>query len=340
VIRTLDTTPRTATEVFWISEHDEPEPWWNPESVVGERDIAGPMDGPVLVWDERVGDEAEITTLLEGYFAGNLAAWSPPERTERNTAGLGVVSDDEFWAVIEVLNVTTREKTIDAAARSLAERDEDFVLRWHETLSLKAVALDEAIGAANLYDAGQSMALHLLGATIARGPDIYAAVLADPEAFDATWLNDASSLVLFIGAFALHRKVGGDVAVTTSFTPVHERILRAWDAEARQRDEHRLRLSPNPDSLRERVFHLGRALVVLDHGVHLRVIIAEDQPGAEDNRPGLRVALEAFGGRVCSPVETSEGGWSGIGGGPVLVVKRRFSGTREEYLARFVQPER
>ncbi|MGC4173886.1 hypothetical protein [Demequina sp.] len=338
MVRTLTTTARTATETFWLDGLGEAESWWSPASVIAERDVSGPAEGPILLWDEVVGNEPHVTALLDGYFAGNLAAWCPPTQTERDTTGLKPVDDDEFWGVIEILGGKTWEKTIDAAARSLATRDEEFVLRWQETTALKAVALDEQFRKVDEDHAGFPTALAVLGATIARGPETYESVRADPDTFDAKWLNDAASGVLFVGSLALRRKLGEDVHVTTSFTPLHMRLLRAWEAEIDEREAESRRLSPDPESLRWKTFHAGRALIREGGDVRLRIVIAEDLPGAGDHRNGLREALESFGGSLCSPVETQEGGLSGIGSGPVFEVKRRFTGTRDEYLGRFVRP--
>ncbi|PPF26316.1 MULTISPECIES: hypothetical protein [unclassified Rathayibacter] len=134
-----------------------------------------------------------------------------------DASGLEPLSDAEFWPVIDVLGGKLWQKTIASAERELARREDQQILRWAETVGLKALQLNSVI------DFGGD-ALWCLGATIGKGQAVFEAVQTDADTFDPRWWNDSSLSVLFIGSGALERR-HGPLIVTTSFTPTHKHLM-------------------------------------------------------------------------------------------------------------------
>ena len=137
--------------------------------------------------------------------------------TTYDASGLEPLSDAEFWPVIDLLGGRFWQKTIESTERELARRDDQQILRWEETVGLKALALD------NVIDFGVD-ALWAIGATIGKGQVIFEAVLADADVFEPKWMNDNSWSVLTIGSGALWRR-HGEVEIVTSFTPTRSRLF-------------------------------------------------------------------------------------------------------------------
>ena len=76
-----------------------------------------------------------------------------------------------------------------------------------------------------------------------------------------------------------------------------------------------------------------RALVHVDGGVRVRIALASSPD--DDFGPGHAArALEAFGGKVCSAIDRIPYGHPM--NADFFTIKRKFRGTREEYLSRYV----
>jgi hypothetical protein len=327
-IRTLEQSPRLAREAFTIVVGEDAGPARDGE--LGRQRFRGRAGGPLLLWEEQVGVIADLPTLEERLIAGDVDAWQPESPLERVDArGLDPLPEDEFWPVIDALGGRTWDRTVAAAERALAAHDEEFILRWSETSARKALRLLDALGAG-------SESLWELGAVLARGRDVYESVVADPALLDPRWLGDGSigPLVLGTGALNRRRRLPYDrmVLVTTSFSRTHgllvDGIEAAGETPPRAVDASRTRMTG------------ARALVAVDDRVLLRVVLApfpDDQDDAVLR--SLTAAIASLGGEVASLVSidgTSHGSFMAC---DAVALRRRFRGTREEYVRAHVAPD-
>ncbi|WZO55419.1 hypothetical protein MRBLWH10_000211 [Microbacterium sp. LWH10-1.2] len=383
-IRTVEQTPRLAYERYWFDSGIRApytvEPRWGSLDVVGEFAVEGLRTGPLLLWDEELGDRGDLAALRERYFDGNIEAWEPPPPAlERDATGLDPLDDDDFWPYIDLLGGRMWEKTLAAASVALAERDEVFILRWQETCALKQLALADTLDDIEQY--GHD-GFPLLGAVIGKGRAVYESMIPDWVPWDPRWVTDHSQSVPHLGSFALRRKLGRYVHVTTSFTPLHERLLAAATAQgeaAREAFESRpgkgraeveadLGSAPSleetvnylhdhgdelskegwaavtefhePEHLRgmDRIsMRAARALIDDGRRIRVRIVFGDvDRLPHEQVESAMRVSLEAFGGVICSSVEIDQMQYAGPADTDAFVVKRRFRGTREAYLERYI----
>lgn len=84
----------------------------------------------------------------------------------------------------------------------------------------------------------------------------------------------------------------------------------------------------------------ARALVDCGGEIRMRIVFADGPRDTDDMRPAFRAPIEAFGGAICSPIEITPHGYGYPMNTDVFVIKRRFNGTRESYISRFVDPSR
>lgn len=388
VVRTLERTPRLSYERFWLdtdraSAGQVDQPWGEAAEVIDERTVEGPSAGPILLWDEVVGERADLSRLRETQFGNNLAVWVPaPPVIRLDASGHAPLPDHEFWPYIDMLQGRLWEKTIDAAAAALSTRDEEFILRWEETCARKANALADSLEPIEQYGSDAFLGI---GAVLGKGQACYQAALRDWSAWDPAWITDRAQSIRHLGALALDHKLKRTVLVTTSFTSTAERIKAAQSAqtaahkaqfEAREgwgRAEVEAVLGVEADNeavadfLAEHGHELGpeglaaardaplpahlrglpkslsmkaaRALVEDGAAIRMRVVFADVTVAHEsDMIPRIQAALESFGGSVCSEVEADRMQYGGPLDSDVLTIKRRFRGTREDYVKRFVSP--
>lgn len=235
VVRTLEQSPRLAFERFWIDAERGPlesPHGWNEDDVLDARPFAGSPIGPLLLWDEVVGTTDDLPMLLNDYFPGNLDVWNPPPiPVEFDVRGLTALSDEEFWPVIEEMGGRLWESKLKKASRSLSARDEDFILRWQETVAQHAVRLIKAFEAAGIADQlREAGGTHILGAILGAGRAAYEYSIANPTDYVDSSLADLSFLVLSLGGMALEKKLKQKVTVTSSFTDANQRLRRSADA--------------------------------------------------------------------------------------------------------------
>ena len=348
--------------------------------MIAERAVEGPSVGPLLLWDQPVGQQEDLAGLRQRHLTGNLAVWTPAEPfCERDATRADLLSDDDFWGVVEVMAGKLGEKAIAAASAALAQHDEDFILRWAETCASKALALAVTLEKP-LEDYGFG-ALHQLGTVIGKGREVFDGFMQNRDAWDPRWVTNRSGSVLFLGSFALDRKLKHSVRVTTSFTPTHQRIIggdtrrrtvaqeRFAAKEGLGRAEVEAELGPDADMdavvdfLESRGGELsaeglaavrgvgrpphlrglpgrlsmraGRALIA-DGGIRMRIVLADITQASNEGRAALmRDALNSFGGVVCSEIEIGEFQYAGPLDADLFVIKRRYRGTREQYLEHY-----
>lgn len=222
--RTLSSTPRTRTERFRIridsiaSEHTGDVP--PNEHIVGEYAFTGVADGPLLVWDSVAPVQDEPDALAE-FFAGNTSVQVGPLPMSQSVDASHApeLSDEEFWPLLEYLSGKTGTMASIRVATALAEHDDEFILRWANTLSARALAARPAI--THLIDAGTiatDRERDAISATLAHGREKYEEIIAAPSSFDRRWLRAWSAQVLWIGADALRRRRPEVLTVTTALT--------------------------------------------------------------------------------------------------------------------------
>lgn len=232
VLRTFEQSARLSYERFWIDsarKRWEGEPSWADRDIIGEAALDGMSHGPVLLWDEVLGNRDRISEFVADYFEGNLAVWSPAaEVLERDASKAVPLSDGEFWPFIDLLEGRHWEKTINSAAGRLALEEEDFILRWAETCARKALSIIEA-ARSDRELAHSHHALHELGAVIGMGKSFYEGVLADASSYVSRF-SDHSAQVLWLASRALARKLNRPIQIATSFTPEHHRLLEETQA--------------------------------------------------------------------------------------------------------------
>jgi hypothetical protein len=327
-IRTLEQSPRHAREAFTIVVGEDGGPPRDGE--LGRQRFDGRAGGPLLLWEEHVGVVADAASLIERLIDGDIDAWQPESPSEHVDArGAEPLSEDEFWPIIDALDRRTWERTIATAERALAAHDEEFILRWSETAARKALRLLDALGAG-------SESLWELGATLARGRDVYESVVAEPALFDPRWLSDGSigPIVLGTGALNRRRRLPHDrmVFVTTSFSRTHGLLVAGYEASGDS-------TAAVVDASRSRLTG-ARALVAVGDRILLRVVLA---PFPDDHDHvvirSLTAAIESFGGEVASPVDIDGTSYGSFMSCDAHALRRRFRGTREEYVRAHVAPD-
>ena len=85
-------------------------------------------------------------------------------------------------------------------------------------------------------------------------------------------------------------------------------------------------------------FLAARALVEADGLVRLRVIYTSVALDCDSVESTVAHDIESFGGSLYSIVEVAEQRFASVMNYRVLEVKRRFTGTRDEYLEKYVYP--
>ncbi|WP_127791901.1 hypothetical protein [Agromyces sp. LHK192] len=330
VVRSLVLSARTRVERFRALFDGKPAEEWDlpgsDEIVVGEFRFEGVAGESLLLWDGSVN--AGSAEEAHGFFDGNLDRYETPVERVIDATTARALPDAEFWPIIDSPGGRTWESTTRKAERLTADRGEEFAVRWAQTAGLKALELSDVLNAAG-WEAGDQ--LHVIGATLAQGLDVFSAVRRDPESFDARWLADLSSQTIWIGARALNRLGPHDewVNVETVFSTRHRALLERADADTRRWQlEHDI----PQDIDREPSFRIARAVVDLTGRYRERLFLlvdAEDSPDAP-----TRHVVESFGGEiVAGPEFSSSGGFGGLFNCEVFTIKRRSSAPATEYLA-------
>lgn len=363
VVRSLTLSSRTAYERFWVDATGAgPEEFdWSVDEVIGAQPVTGSLPGPLLLWSEPVGSTSEHAEILASYFAGNLDIVRGSREERRfDTRGLTPLRDDEFWPIIDAIGNKVNKGTVSAAANVLARYDEGLILRWQETVAVKAFPLLASFR--NSQHAGElgSGVTHMIGSVIGRGRSVYDAVVSDPSTWSEGWITAAANEVMFIGWTALRRNLRKyDVWVTDSFTHTRIGMFHAWteamaawraaggpaqylnelsaattEPELDEVTAALLAAGPPPDDLSLRA---GRALVEQDGRIQMRIVFADVLGNDMEVERQMVSAIESFGGTVCSPVEVNDLAHAGLRTSNVFTIKRTFNGSREQYLTRFTR---
>jgi hypothetical protein len=226
--RTVQKTPRTATERLRVDFDGQPENELQPgEIVLDEFTFSDcPVDQPIVVYSRTL--EVEQARVLS---ANLVARQDPPPPVaiplpRVDATAHEVLDDDEFWPVVDLLEGKAWETRIARASRALAKHPRDFILRFAQTMAWKAHLLDHP----DLYpkDTSPENALAVeqgdyrwrFGAIIAGGKARYESVLASPATYDHKWMSDLSLSVLYLASAALERqdRVGALIDTTWDFT--------------------------------------------------------------------------------------------------------------------------
>jgi hypothetical protein len=328
-IRTLEQSPRLAREAFTIVLAEDGGPSWDGE--LGRQRFHGRAGGPLVVWEERVGVVADTSALVARLIDGDIDAWQPQPPFERVDArGMDPLPDDEFWPIIDALGGRTWDRSIAAAERALAAHDEEFILRWSETAARKALALLTPLGS-------DPDALWRIGATLAQGRRTYSSVLADPGLFESRWSSDGSPSALSLGTGALSRRrrlpYDRIVLVVTSFSDEHRRMADEYAPSGRPPGDD------EPPEDRRPSMAGARALVAVGDSVLLRIVLAPI-PYVDDHVvDALTEAMASPGGAVVSPLDIDSTRYASLMECDAFASRRRFRGTREEYVRAHVAPD-
>lgn len=305
------------------SDLAEPGPVEHP---IGEFRFQGTIGDPILIWEGMIrGARSREEALV--FFSGNIAREEPRRATLLSAAGLDPLPDGEFWPVIDSLAGRMWEKTLDAAARQLAEQEDEHILRWAETAGLRALALSDVLEAA---DVGPVDELHLIGASLGMGQAAYSRVLADPDTFNPRWLSDNSSQVIWLGDHALERRLDGGVWVETSFS-VRQREINQRELE--QLEQHR-RDRGFPPERHETSYRAARALIEDGPGLRERLVLVPDDGPATQSMERAESATALFGGTVAAVELDSNPGTAGLIHGDIFTIKRRSTLPVADYLER------
>lgn len=392
VVRTLTQTAQLARETFWLEgprQAYESVARWAADEVIAEREFSGPLAGPILLWDEPIGEVPQLDELLTEYFVGNLSVVKPAiDPVDLDARGLEPLSDAEFWEPIDAMCGSQSEKAINKAGRMVSAKGDDFVLRWQETAALKAMSLVESFRRHGLAEfVADDLGMGLIGSVLARGQIAFAQILIEPAQWDPGWPTDHSSSVLFLGLLSSERSGGGFARIVTSFSDEQKRMLaerqrrittfqESMHGEGRLgRSEVEALLGDAPDIFeiheligQERQFTLeghkaihdamihppgywkqardipesttyfaSRGLVEVNGLIHLRLVYVAVSRADVGEHPA-HIAMESFGGRVCSPLDVSDRRFASVRNFAVFEIKRRFRGTRDDYLTRYVSP--
>ncbi|MBA4345430.1 MAG: hypothetical protein C0419_02855 [Microbacterium sp.] len=392
VVRTLTQTAQLARETFWLEgprlpndSHVE----WALDDVIGEYEFAGPLAGPILLWDEPIGRVSQLESLLAEFFEGNLTVWQPAvDSGSVDARGMEPLSDAEFWEPIDAMRGSQSEKALNAAGRMISSHGDDFVLRWQETAALKALALVDSFRRHGLGElVADDVGMSVLGSVLSQGREAYAEVLDEPARWSRRSPSDHSSSVLYLGDLVVDGTTGAMRDVVTSFSEERER-MRA--GESRRVEVYQATLAGNgglgraeieaalgeaPDHMdifeltredpqvtlegakaindamthppgywmqardipESTTYFAARALVEIDGLIHHRLVYVA-APYGDVGKGSARAAMGTLGGRVCSMLEVSDRHYASANNDAVFEIKRRFRGTRDDYLTRYVSP--
>ena len=292
-------------------------------SVIGVFPFAAVAGDPILVWDGALpvaATDADAAAMLDSDVGGRR---SPPAWL--NAAELTPLSDEIFWPVIDSLERRTWDKTIDRAARLLAESEETTILRWAQTAAFTALALADAFDSVGMPASDQ---LHAIGATLAQGPAVTAGVLADPTTFATAWLADASPQVIWIASHALTRRLGREAHIVTTFSARHAAIRNRAAAE---REEWALLHAPLAPTDSVTPYRAVRGLVRIGHRIRERVVLSPSCVPRAVGPRGPAASLESFGGHVLGYHE-AEFGIASLFDTEILRIRRRTSMPVDQYL--------
>ena len=333
VFRSLASSARTRVETFravfdgkQAEERHLPD---SDETTVGRFRFDGVAGKPLLMWDGAV--PAATAAEVEAFFEGNVERYEPPVERVIDATTVPALPDDEFWPIIDSLGGRTWESTIGKAELLAAEHGEQFAIRWAQTAGLKALQLADVIDAAG-WEAGDQ--LHVIGATLAQGKDVFSAVRRDPAVFDARWLADPSEQTIWIGTGALNRLGPRDewVQVETAFSTRHRAILERTDADTKRRQrEHDIPQDDDPEPF----FRIARAVVKLTGGYRERLFLLVDAENTLNEPSRATPVVESFGGKiVAGPESSTPGGLGELVNGEIFTIKRRSTTPAAEYLAK------
>ena len=333
MIRFLAWSARTRVETFRAVFDGKPAEEWDlpgsDQTTVGEFRFNGVAGEPLLAWDGSV--PAAAIAEVHAFFDGNVARYEPAVERVIDATAVPALPDEEFWPIIDCLGGgRTWERTIGKAERLAAEYGEKFAIRWAQTAGLKALQLADVADAAGWEAAEQ---LEVIGATLAQGKDVFAAVRRDPAAFDRGWLADLSAQTSWIGTGALERLGPRDewVQVETAFSARHRAILDRTDADMRrwQREHDIPHDEPGP------FFRIARAVVKLAGGYRERLFLLVDAENTLNDPSQATPVVESFGGDiVAGPEFNTQGGLGDLFNFEIFTIKRRSTTPAAAYLAK------
>jgi hypothetical protein len=260
------------------------------QHLLGEFRFSGRVGEPILVWEGPIRHVDSREDVLD-FFSGNVARVEPRRTPVLHAAGLEPLPDAEFWPVIDSLGGRMWERTPDAAARQLSEREDGYILRWAETAALRALALADVLEAAGVTPIDE---LHVIGASLGMGQAAYSRVLADSDTFDPRWLSDHCPQVIGLGDHALGRRLGGDARVETSFAARQHDI----NERARAQLEQNARNRRFPPERRETSYRAVHAVIENGFDIRERLVLFPDNGPDSEATDRAEHAAALFGGTV------------------------------------------
>ena len=222
--RTLEKRPRTALEEFHlvIDSDERLYPLKPNATIVSEYHFAGqPVDAPIVFYSRHLDLEqaATLSARVVPRTVPQTPVFDPPVIVDARTCE--VLSDDDFWSIINLLGGKAWETKINKAEVELARRSEDFVLRFAQTMAWKVHLLDHPLNFTAEADGTtvrKSDYRRFFGAVIAGGRPRFDEVLANPGTDDDKWYSDLSFFVLYLASSALRRQRKVDrVEITTTW---------------------------------------------------------------------------------------------------------------------------
>lgn len=346
-IRTIISTPRTRIEDFWLSlevpvvENDAPVP--PPDHrALGSFPWAGSLREPLLAWDAHLPSGASPAE----YFGGNLDVWLPAKETRLHTSHLPPLPDDDFQRIVETLRQARGRRHVVPARAQLDAEADDFVLRFAETVGVRAVALapvaDELVAlgtirSGEIWDA--------IGSLITAGDDVVRAALRDPRSVRTKDLHPTRDAIFSLAEEVMRRRRRDpDLTVVTSYSEMlASRSLSqheggsgpALDEDPRGVDD------VDGDSLPDDEWPVdvraGRAVVNVDGRLRERIVLADCAGvGSAEIHPTIRAAIIHFGGTIEAGPEVASVAVGELhGSAHMMRIRRRSALALDDYVARY-----
>lgn len=297
-VKTTESGDGVETSSFWLARAPlaeyVPRSDLRPPAVVPARRIDATT---FLVWDEVIGTREDLDAVIAEVFppVSPGLAEDPDDRPSEDVRDWPVLSEEEFWPVIDLLEGKVTGRAVAAATRSLRDASDEFLYRWAETAAQKGKQLLDVLLAFDAENESPEL-MPLVSAVIGQGREVYERVLRQPDSWSDSWLYDDSGDELTLADTELIRRHGG-LPTFTSLT--QDQLTRLHTYYGREYSEAELYSQP------------AAAGAIIDDGeqLRLRIVVAERPPGNVRNHLRFRRLLESFGGAVVSElrfVESSE----------------------------------
>lgn len=305
---------------------------------------------PALMYSRLVPRSGDPGFSVGAFFAGNRAV-DPSANPVRNLSAIEPMSEDSFWALIDLLGGEVTVERVDALERALAERPvgeiEAFARRLAATLStLKKQVIADAARERPTF--GSDAFLWWRLAVVAQGPNTLAAVAAGTptRVSEGEWA--AAELLDEVAERAVERREGDKPVYV--YDPVRSssskgRSSKAQDVEEMLRAKYgdgTKDLMPGPRTVAAMtarglnpVILASRFVVRVSRVSHECLVIQHVDPYGENVASHLRVAADAFarelGGVVSTPIEHFTSWTHQLDGWPIFEIRRLWKGTVDEY---------